>query len=236
LTYLEFEGRELEVGKIVCLLRSYAAHAEEMGSEILEEPEFFLKPPTTIIRDGEDIVIPRESKEVHHEVELAVIIGKEGRFIPKEHAMEHVLGYAILIDVTARDIQARAKKLGRPWTIAKGYDTFAPMSKIIPKGEIAEPHALDIWLKVNGQTRQSSNTKMLLFPIGSIIEAISNVMTLEPGDIIATGTPEGVSQIRPGDKVEAGITGLGTLNVGVREQEETNHLNKYPVGKLPVEK
>jgi 2-keto-4-pentenoate hydratase/2-oxohepta-3-ene-1,7-dioic acid hydratase in catechol pathway len=217
MTYLNFDGKELEVGKIVCLLRSYAAHAEEMGSEILDEPDFFLKPPTTIIRDGEDIVIPKESKEVHHEVELAVIIGTQGRFIKKENALKHVLGYSILIDVTARDIQAQAKKQGRPWTIAKGYDTFAPMSKIVAKSKINDPHNLDIWLKVNGEIRQKSNTKHMLFKISEIIASISKVMTLEPGDIIATGTPEGVSRIVAGDKIEAGIDGLGTLNVGVKD-------------------
>ena len=217
MTYLEFNGRELEVGKIVCLLRSYAAHAEEMGNDVPEEPIFFMKPPTTIIRDGQDIIIPKESKEVHHEVELAVIIGKEGRFISREDAMKHVLGYSILIDVTARDIQAQAKKEGRPWTIAKGFDTFAPMSSIVPKSKINDPYSLDIWLKVNGEYRQKSNTSLLLFKISEIIASISKVMTLEPGDIIATGTPEGVSQILPGDHIEAGIDGLGTLSVGVQE-------------------
>ena len=217
MTYLEFNGKELEVGKIVCLLRSYAAHAEEMGNEIPDEPVFFLKPSTTIIQDGEDIVIPKESNDVHHEVELAVIIGKEGKFISKEQAMTHVLGYSILIDVTARDIQAKAKKKGRPWTIAKGYDTFAPMSRIVPKADVNDPHDLDIWLKVNGEYRQKSNTGLLLFKIPEIIASISRIMALKPGDIIATGTPEGVSRIVAGDKVEAGIDGLGTLTVGVHE-------------------
>ena len=217
MTYLEFNGRELEIGKIVCLLRSYAAHAEEMGSVLLDEPDFFLKPPTTIIRDGQDIIIPKESKEVHHEVELAVIIGKEGRFYHKVDVIKHVLGDSILIDVTARDIQAHAKKLGHPWAIAKGYDTFAPMSSIVPKSKINDPYSLDIWLKVNGEYRQKSNTSLLLFKISEIIASISRVMTLEPGDIIATGTPEGVSQILPGDRIEAGIDGLGTLSVGVQE-------------------
>ncbi len=219
MTYLNFNGQELEVGKIVCLLRSYAAHAKEMENEVPEEPIFFLKPPTTIIRDGEDIVIPKESNEVHHEVELAVIIGKEGSFIPKERAMKHVLGYAILIDVTARDIQLKAKKQGLPWAISKGYDTFAPMSSIVPKADIQNPHELDIWLKVNGEYRQKSNTSLLLFKIPEIIASISRIMTLEPGDIIATGTPEGVSRVVSGDNIGAGIDDLGTLNVGVKNLE-----------------
>ena len=217
MTSLNFNGQKLEVGKIVCLLRSYAAHAAEMGNEVPEEPVYFLKPSTSIIQNGQDIFIPKESNDVHHEVELAVIIGKKGRFIPEGQAMEHVLGYSILIDVTARDIQAQAKKQGKPWSIAKGYDTFAPMSGIVAKSEIKNPHELGIWLKVNGEYRQKSNTNLMLYKISEIISAISNVMTLEPGDIIATGTPEGVSQIVPGDRVEAGIDGLGTLTVGVRE-------------------
>ncbi len=216
MTCLNFNGQKLEVGKIICLLRNYAAHAAEMGNEVPERPVFFLKPKTTIIQDGEDIVLPKESNEVHHEVELAVIIGKEGRNIDKEMAMEHVLGYAILIDVTARDIQSKAKEQGRPWTIAKGYDTFAPMSGIVAKSEVPNPHDLNIWLKVNGEYRQKSNTKLMLFGVQEIITQISKIMTLRPGDIIATGTPEGVSQIIAGDSIEAGIDGVGTLKVGVR--------------------
>ena len=219
MTYLNFNGTELEIGKIVCLLRNYADHARELGNDVPDDISFFLKPPTTIIRDGGDIIIPPESEDVHHEVELAVIIGKEGHFIEKERAMEYVLGYAILIDVTARDIQARAKKAGKPWTIAKGYDSFAPMSSIIAKSKISNPHDLNIWLRVNGESRQKSSTGMMLFRIPEIIAAMSRVMTLEPGDVIATGTPDGVSRIVAGDEIEAGIDGLGTLSVGVVNQD-----------------
>ena len=208
--------RTIAAGKLVCLLRSYRAHADEMGSAPSVEPEFFLKPSTAIVHDGDEIILPVESNEVHHEVELAVIIGKRGKNIPKESAMEHVLGYAVFIDVTARDIQARAKKAGKPWSISKGYDTFAPISDIIPKEGVEDPHDLDIWLKVNGEFRQRSSTRSLLFSIGDLIEYVSGIMTLEPGDIIATGTPEGVSPIVAGDVVEAGIDGVGTIRVGVR--------------------
>ncbi len=204
-----------DIGKIICLLRSYKAHADEMGGTVPDVPEFFLKPSTAIIHDGGEIVIPEESEEVHHEVELALVIGKRGKGIPEERAMEHVLGYAVFIDVTARDIQAEAKKAGKPWAAAKGYDTFAPMSEITRKEEVADPHNLDIWLKVNGEYRQRSNTSCLIFSIGEIIECVSGMMTLEPGDVIATGTPEGVSQIVAGDEIEAGIEGVGTLVTGV---------------------
>jgi acylpyruvate hydrolase len=205
----------VRVGKVICLLRSYRAHAEEMGSAPSVQPDFFLKPSTAVIHDGGNIVIPPESKDVHHEVELAVVIGKGGKAIPKAEAIGHVLGYAVLIDVTARDIQARAKKAGKPWSVSKGYDTFAPMSDIVPRDEVPDPHELDIWLSVNGEERQRSNTGLLLFSIPEIIEFVSGIMTLEPGDVIATGTPEGVSRIVAGDRIEAGIEGVGTLRVGV---------------------
>lgn len=209
----------VKAGKIICLLRSYKAHAEEMRSAPSAKPEFFLKPSTAIIGDGMDIILPEGSDEVHHEVELAVVMGKEGRDIPADKAMEHVLGYAVFIDVTARDIQARAKAEGRPWTIAKGYDTFAPMSEIVPKDMMGDPHNREIWLRVNGETRQSSNTNKLLFRIEDIIEFVSSIMTLERGDIIATGTPEGVSQIVAGDTIEAGIGEAVILKVGVKKRE-----------------
>ena len=218
MTVLRLKGTErtIAAGKLVCLLRSYRAHADEMGSAPSVEPEFFLKPSTAIVHDGDEIILPVESNEVHHEVELAVIIGKGGKNIQKEGAMDHVLGYAVFIDVTARDIQTRAKKAGKPWSISKGYDTFAPISDIIPKEDVEDPHGLDIWLKVNGEFRQRSNTRNLLFSIGDIIEYVSGIMTLEPGDIIATGTPEGVSPIVAGDVVEAGIEKVGTVKVMVR--------------------
>jgi 2-keto-4-pentenoate hydratase/2-oxohepta-3-ene-1,7-dioic acid hydratase in catechol pathway len=206
----------VKIGKVICLLRSYEAHAAEMKSVVPTEPEFFLKPSTSIIGDGEYIILPKESEDVHHEVELAVVIGKPGKDIPESEAMDHVLGYAVFIDVTARDIQARAKKAGKPWSAAKGYDTFAPMSDITPKDKVPNPQNLGIWLKVNGDIRQKSNTSKMIFTIERIISHVSGIMTLKRGDVIATGTPEGVSRILAGDDVEAGIEGLGTLKVGVK--------------------
>lgn len=203
------------VGKIICLLRSYAAHAEEMGGPPSVEPDFFLKPPTAIVHDGMQIYLPKESREVHHEVELAVLVGKPGKNISEHSAMDHVAGFGIFIDVTARDIQAAAKKAGKPWSIAKGFDTFAPISEIVPACDIPDPHNLEIWLKVNGELRQSSNTSKLLFSIPEIISWVSERMSLEAGDIIATGTPEGVSEIVDGDIVKAGIDGLGVLELKV---------------------
>ncbi len=216
MTFVSLNGEKMEVKKIICLLRSYRSHAEEMGSKVSEKPEFFLKPRTAIIHEGEAIIIPPESNDVHHEVELAVIIGKGGKAIPRENAMEHVAGYAVIIDVTARDLQANAKKAGKPWTAAKGFDTFAPISDAVPASRVPDPRNLEIWLKVNGQYRQQSSIGMMIYPIPEIISHISGIMTLEPGDIIATGTPEGVSRIVPGDIVEAGIAGIGEIRVSVR--------------------
>lgn len=205
----------VKIGKVMCLCRSYKAHAVEMGSAVPDNPEFFLKPKTAVIRNREDILLPEESEEVHHEVELAVVIGNGGKNISKDVAMNHVLGYAVFIDVTARDIQSKAKKAGKPWSAAKGYDTFAPMSDITPKDKVPNPHNLGIWLKVNGETRQMSNTGKMIFTIEEIIAHISTIMTLELGDVIATGTPEGVSRIVAGDEIEAGIEGVGIIEIGV---------------------
>ncbi len=207
---------ELKPSKIVCLGKNYAKHAEEMKSEIPKEPIIFLKPPSSLIGPGEEIVLPKMSREVHHEVELAVIISRRGKDVSIEDAMDYVLGYTILLDITARDLQNVAREKGLPWTLCKGFDTFAPVGpKIVPADEL-DPHNLEIGLKVNGEIRQRSRTSEMIFKIPQLIEYISSVMTLEPGDIIATGTPEGVGRIEHGDVIEAWIEGIGTLSVFVR--------------------
>jgi 2-keto-4-pentenoate hydratase/2-oxohepta-3-ene-1,7-dioic acid hydratase in catechol pathway len=206
---------EMAVGKIICLLRNYKAHASEMKAEPPKEPYFFLKPSTSMIRDGGTILIPKQSANVHHEVELAVILGKRGSRICKANAYDYVAGYAVLIDVTARDIQDTAKRDGRPWAAAKGFDTFAPVSESVPITAIRDPNALDIWLKVNGEIRQRGNTSQMIFDVPTILEYVSSIMTLEPGDVIATGTPEGVGRLVAGDTVEACIESIGKMTVKV---------------------
>lgn len=202
---------EVKPSKIICLGRNYAEHARELGHEIPKEPVIFLKPPSALIGPGQTIILPRKSNHVDHEVELAVIIGKRGKNIPREKAMDYVLGYTILMDITARDLQAEAKKKGLPWTVAKGFDTFAPIGpRVVDKREI-NVDDLEIGLKVNGEVRQLSRTSKMIFKIDEIIEYVSSIMTLEPGDIIATGTPEGVGPLRHGDVVEAWIEGIGIL-------------------------
>lgn len=209
------EFYELRPSKIICLGRNYAEHAKELGHEVPEEPVIFLKPPSSLLAPDKTIILPKKSREVHHEVELAVIMGKRGKNIPGEKAMDYVLGYTILLDITARDLQWEAKRKGLPWTVAKGFDTFAPIGpRVVDKREV-DVNDLEIGLKVNGEIRQLSRTSKMIFRIPEIIEYISGIMTLEKGDIIATGTPEGVGPLRHGDKVEAWIEGIGTLREDV---------------------
>lgn len=202
----------LHPGKVICLAQNYPAHIEEMGSIRPELPYFFLKPVSCLIHSGEPIVLPDLSREVHHEVELAVIIGMGGKMIPRERAMDHILGYAVFLDLTARDIQSTGKKTGRPFGISKSFDTFGPISHVMPAAAVTDPGDLTLHLEVNGTTRQHSSTKHMLYGVGELISFLSQVMTLERGDIIATGTPHGVSEIRDGDVIDANIDGVGTLH------------------------
>lgn len=206
---------ELRPSKIVALAKNYAEHAKEMESDVPEKPVFFLKPPSALIGPGEPIILPRMSKRVDHEVELAVIIGKRAKRVPSEKAMDHVLGYTIMLDITARDLQAGARKKGLPWTIAKGFDTFAPVGpRVVGRREL-NIEDLEIGLKVNGELRQLGRTSEMIFKVPELIEYISSIMTLEPGDIIATGTPAGVGPLRHGDVVEAWIEGIGKVEFDV---------------------
>ena len=205
------------VGKILCLGRNYAEHAREMKADIPEQPVVFLKPSTAIIHNGESIRIPAISRDVHHEVELVVVVGKEGRNIPGERAYDHVAGYAVGLDMTLRDLQSEAKKRGLPWSVAKGFDTSAPISLAVEKNRVADPHKLAISLEVNGVLKQHSNTGNMIFRIDSIVSFLSSIFTLEPGDLIFTGTPEGVGMVAAGDRLVAELDSVGTLAVDVRK-------------------
>jgi 2-keto-4-pentenoate hydratase/2-oxohepta-3-ene-1,7-dioic acid hydratase in catechol pathway len=209
-------NKKLAIGKLVCLARTYHKHAKEMNTKVTEKPLLFLKPASSIIFNNEYIVLPNNSKNVHHEVELCIIIGEKCRKVKSMNAINYVLGYCLGLDITARDIQSVAKKNGWPWGIAKGFDTFAPISSVVLKEKISDPHNLDIWLKVNGKLRQNSNTKYMIYTIGEIIEFVSNIMTLQPGDMIMTGTPEGVAEIKKGDKIEAKLGNICSLIVNVK--------------------
>jgi acylpyruvate hydrolase len=196
-------GEPIPVQKIICLGQNYAEHAKELKFDVPVSPVFFLKPPSAIIRQGEQIIIPAISHDIHHEVELTVLIGKKGKNIPRESALQYVAGYGVGLDITMRDVQLEAKKKGLPWSLSKGFDTAAPLSEFIPAALISDPMSLSIQLKINGKMRQSSSTSKMIFAVDTIIAYISQFMTFERGDVIYTGTPEGVSRIDHGDELEA---------------------------------
>jgi len=192
--------------KIVCVGRNYVEHAKELGNEVPKIPLLFLKPPSSIIAPGETILLPPQSAQVEHEAELVTVIGKRGRNITAESARDYVLGYTIGIDVTARDLQ----KTDGQWTRAKGFDTFCPFGPWIDTD--FDPSDALVTCRVNGQMRQMGSTRDMVFSVSVLIAYISSVMTLEPGDLIFTGTPAGVSQLKAGDTVEVEVDGLGLLS------------------------
>jgi len=205
-------NKEFRINNIFCVGKNYADHAKEMGGEVPKEPIIFLKPTSAIICDGENIVLPKMSTNVHHEVEMTVLIGKRGKDIPLSEAMKHVAGYGVGLDMTMRDKQIEAKKGGNPWSIAKGFDTSAPLSPFLEASKVTDPHNVEIILKVNGKVRQHSNTKNMIYRIDILISFLSSIFTLEEGDIIYTGTPEGVAQVVHGDILEAEIPGVGKIH------------------------
>ncbi|KIK59680.1 hypothetical protein GYMLUDRAFT_44118 [Collybiopsis luxurians FD-317 M1] len=191
--------------KIIAIGRNYDAHIKELGNPPNAEPWFFLKPTTAYLRNGGTILIP-EGVQMHHEIELGVVIGKEGRDIPKEDWEQYVAGYALGIDLTARNFQQYVKAKSLPWTSAKGFDTFCPISEFVPKEEISDPMNLVIWIKVNDQERQRGNTSKMIYDIPELIRHCSSIMTLQEGDLILTGTPEGaLGLIVHGDNITAGL-------------------------------
>jgi 2-keto-4-pentenoate hydratase/2-oxohepta-3-ene-1,7-dioic acid hydratase in catechol pathway len=198
--------------KIVALGRNYAAHAREMGNVPSEEPPIFFKPPSSVIGPGEPILLPPESEEVHHEIEIGVVIAARGVRVPADRAYEFVGGYTVLNDVTARDIQRQDIRRSQPFDRAKSFDTFCPMGPfVVTKESLPDPERLRLVLRVNGEVRQDASTADMILSIPRTIAYITRYMSLEPGDVIATGTPEGVGQLRAGDVVEAEIEGIGVL-------------------------
>lgn len=193
--------------KIVCVGRNYPEHARELGNEVPSEPLIFMKPPSSLIASGDNIVYPAVSQRVDHEGELGVIIGRRGRNIRREEAMEYVLGYTCVNDVTARDLQ---KKDGQ-WTRGKGFDTFCAVGPVmVPKEELALDD-LRVVTTLDGAVKQDGFVRDMLFPVDVIIAYVSAFMTLEPGDLIATGTPPGVGPMQPGSTVQIQIEGIGVL-------------------------
>lgn len=199
--------------KIIAIGLNYFDHAKELNMPVPDHPIMFLKPPTSVIENGQDIIFPAQSKEVHYEGELAVVIKDKIRNISREEAKAHIKGYTCANDVTARDLQ----KIDGQWTRAKSFDTFCPLGPRIVN-EI-DPLNLKIETRVNGQIKQSSNTKNMVFNVFELISYISTIMTLMPGDIIITGTPPGVGRLKAGDTVEVEIEGIGKLTNKVANEK-----------------
>ncbi len=213
---LPVTGRDevIPIRRIYCVGRNYAAHAVEMGSDPDREPPFFFaKPADAIVAGGGKIPYPPLTEDLQHEMELVVVLGSSGRDIPVEQALDHVFGYAAGLDMTRRDLQAEAKKTGRPWDMGKGFDYSAPCSPVRPASEIGHPAEGAIWLKVNGATRQSGDLNQQIWKVEEAIAYLSRFVALAAGDLIFTGTPAGVGRVVRGDRLEGHIDRVGDISV-----------------------
>jgi len=208
-------GRHFPIGKILCIGRNYSDHIKELGNATPEAPVIFIKPASSVIGEGDAIVIPPYSRECHFEVELALLIGRKGKDIAVDQAMDYIAGYGVGIDLTLRDVQDVQKKKGLPWEIAKGFDSACPLSAFVEASGVADPQNLQLRLTVNGRIRQDGNTSMMIHSIPAVISHMSGCFTIEPGDVILTGTPAGVGRVVPGDRLVAEIPGVATLRVSV---------------------
>jgi fumarylpyruvate hydrolase len=204
------------VHRIYCVGRNYAAHVREMGADPDRNPPiFFSKPADAIVADGTQVRYPTRTTSLHHEIELVVAMGTGGRDIPASSALAHVYGYAVGIDLTRRDVQAAARKDGGPWDAAKGFDQSAPLSAIRPAAETGHLERGAIWLEVNSATRQRADLSEMVWNVAEVIAELSTWFELQPGDLIFTGTPEGVGPVERGDSLLGGIDGLGTLRTTI---------------------
>ncbi|HWV14854.1 MAG TPA: fumarylacetoacetate hydrolase family protein [Cellvibrio sp.] len=200
-----YPGTPVAVANIFCVGRNYAAHAAEMNSAPLPTPMIFLKPTSAIAFEQEAITLPAFSQDIHYETELVLLIGKSGNNIAKADAWDYIAAYGIGLDLTARDIQTQAKRDGHPWTLAKGFRGAACVSQFIPSSQLKNPEHCHFSLQQNGEVKQRGDTSLMLFDIPTLIEYISNVFGLVQGDLIFTGTPEGVGKLNPGDKLELNL-------------------------------
>jgi len=203
------------IGKIVCVGRNYAEHAKELGNKIPDKPVLFLKPPSSIIYSGDNIIYPDFSNEMHHEVELVLLIGKDVSKANLKEAENAIIGYGVGLDMTLRDIQSEAKKKGHPWTISKCFDTSAVVSDFVLKENCTLTLDEEISLSINGIIKQKDQLNKMIFNPAQIVEYISSLMMLEEGDLIFTGTPKGVSKVNRGDKLKADLTGIAKLECGI---------------------
>lgn len=212
---IKLEGQDIPVGKIVCIGRNYAEHIKELGNQTPDKPVIFIKPASALVSSGETVVIPKHSNDCHHEIELAVLIGKVAKDVAVDVALDHVSGYAVALDLTLRDVQSTQKSKGLPWEVAKAFDTSCPLSDFVSASEIADPQNLQLKLTVSGEVRQDGNTRHMMRSVAELIAAASSYFTLEEGDILLTGTPSGVGRIVSGDLLEASIEQVGMLRVTV---------------------
>lgn len=208
-------NQQYTVGKIVCVGRNYAEHAKELGNEVPDKPVIFLKPSSALIHSGGKVIHPTFSKDMHHEIELVLLIGKTVKNETKVEAEDSIAGYGVGLDMTLRDIQNELRKKGNPWTIAKCFDTSAVVSDFILKSHYTPTLDEEISLSVNGQIRQKEKLNKMLFRPAEIVEYISSLMTLEEGDLVYTGTPAGVGKVEVGDRLLGEIEGVGELKVVV---------------------
>jgi fumarylpyruvate hydrolase len=204
------------IHRIYCVGRNYAAHAVEMGGDPDREPPFFFqKNPDTIVPNGGDFPYPDRSSDVHHEIEMVIALAKGGKDIPQETAMDCVFGYAVGIDMTRRDLQGEAKKMGRPWEVGKAFEAAAPCGAVVPASRIGHPKRGAVWLDVNDERRQGGDLEQLIWKTPEIISYLSGLFTLAPGDLIYTGTPAGVGPVQRGDKLHGAVEGIGEIRISV---------------------
>jgi len=204
------------IRRVFCVGRNYADHAREMGAHEQadgREPPFFFSKPADAVVPGGDVPYPPATANLQHEIELVVALGKGGADIPVAQALDCVFGYAVGLDLTRRDVQARAKEKGHPWDMGKGFDASAPTGEIHPVAAIGHPQAGSIWLKVNGETRQSGDLANMSWKVAEVIANLSTFVRLAPGDLIFTGTPAGVSTVVRGDTLEGGVAGVGEFSI-----------------------
>jgi fumarylpyruvate hydrolase len=209
-------GKLFPVHRIYCVGRNYAEHAIEMGHDPTREPPFFFqKNPDNLIPGGGDFPYPPKSSDVHFEFELVVALGKGGRDIPVERALDHVYGYAVGLDMTRRDLQGEAKKLGRPWDVGKAFERSAPCSEIVPASAIGHPANGAVRLAVNGTVKQQGDLNQMIWKVPEMIAILSGLFELQPGDLIFSGTPAGVGAVKRGDVLEGTVEGVADLKVRV---------------------
>ncbi|MFC4173053.1 fumarylacetoacetate hydrolase family protein [Microvirga sp. GCM10011540] len=203
------------VHRIYCVGRNYAEHAIEMGHDPSKEPPFFFqKNPDNIVTDG-NFPYPPQTSDVHYEIEMIVALGKGGKDIPVEQALDHVFGYGVGLDMTRRDLQGEAKKLGRPWEVGKAFEASAPCSELVPASEVGHPTEGAVSLKVNGEVRQQGDLNQMIWKVPEMISYLSGLFTLQPGDIIMSGTPAGVGAVKRGDVLHGFVEGIGEIEVRV---------------------